>query len=64
MDDVQGDFKGPPHGTTPAAVIANRNKLRTFNSNKHILEKVMDHTAVSATLASSADNVLEIETCT
>ena len=22
MDDVRGDFLGPPHGTTPAAVIA------------------------------------------
>ena len=27
MDDVRGDFLGPPHGTTPAAVIANKNKL-------------------------------------
>ena len=26
MDDVRGDFLGPPHGTTPAAVIANKNK--------------------------------------
>ena len=24
MDDVWGDFLGPPHGTTPAAVIANK----------------------------------------
>ena len=24
-DDVRGDFLGPPHGTTPAAVIANKN---------------------------------------
>ena len=24
MHDVQGDFLGPPHGTTPAAVIANK----------------------------------------
>ena len=24
MDDVRGDFLGPPHGTTPAAVIANK----------------------------------------
>ena len=23
MDDVRGDFLGPPHGTSPAAVIAN-----------------------------------------
>ena len=25
MDDVRGDFLGPPQGTTPAAVIANKN---------------------------------------
>ena len=24
MDDVGGDFLGPPHGTTPAAVTANK----------------------------------------
>ena len=24
MVDVRGDFLGPPHGTTPAAVIANK----------------------------------------
>ena len=24
MDDIRGDFLGPPHGTTPAAVIANK----------------------------------------
>ena len=26
MDDVRGDFLGLPRGTTPAAVIANKNK--------------------------------------
>ena len=26
MDDVREDFKWPPHGTTPAAVIAIKNK--------------------------------------
>ena len=26
LDDVRGDFLGPPHGTTPAAVIANKIK--------------------------------------
>ena len=37
MDDVRGDFLGPPHCTTPAAVIANNNKneilqeQRTYN---------------------------------
>ena len=29
MDDVRGDFLGPPHGTTPAAVIGNK-KMRVF----------------------------------
>ena len=29
MDDVRGDFLGPPHGTTSAAVIANKNKTET-----------------------------------
>ena len=24
MDDVRGDFLGPPHGTTPTAVITNK----------------------------------------
>ena len=26
MDDVRGDILGPPHGTTAAAVIVNKNK--------------------------------------
>ena len=26
MDDARGDFLGPPHGETPAAVMANKNK--------------------------------------
>ena len=26
MNDVGGEFLGPPHGTTPAAEIANKNK--------------------------------------
>ena len=26
MDDVRGDYVGPRHDTTPAAVIANKNK--------------------------------------
>ena len=28
MDDVRGDLLGPPHGTPPAAVIANKNKTK------------------------------------
>ena len=27
MDDVRGYFLGPPHGTTPAAVIGNKNNI-------------------------------------
>ena len=30
MDDVRGDFLGPPDGTTPVAVIANKNKGLIF----------------------------------
>ena len=37
-DDVRGDFLGPPHGTTPAAVIANKMKLRPFKSSEYINE--------------------------
>ena len=31
MDDVRIDFVGPPHGTTPAAVIANKNKTEILS---------------------------------
>ena len=27
MANVRGDYLGPPHDTTPAAVIANKNKI-------------------------------------
>ena len=38
MDDVRGDVLGPPHGTTLAAVIANKIKknMRSFKSSEHI----------------------------
>ena len=39
MDDVQGDILGPQHCTTPAAVITNKNKLRSFKGSEHINEK-------------------------
>ena len=39
LDDLRGDILGPPHGTTPAAVIANKIKLRSFKSSEHIYEK-------------------------
>ena len=38
MDDVRGDFLGPPHDTTPAAVIA-KTKLRSFKSSELIFQK-------------------------
>ena len=37
MDDVRGDFLGPPHGTTPAAVIANKEKLRSKPQQETII---------------------------
>ena len=41
MDDVRGDFLGPPHGTTPAAVMANKNKteILQLESSEHIFQK-------------------------
>ena len=34
MDDFRGDFLGPPHGTTPAAVIANKNTVQPVLSKR------------------------------
>ena len=48
MDDVRGDLLGPPHGTTPAAVIANK-KRRSLKSSEYINQKGVGHSAVSAT---------------
>ena len=49
MVDVRGDVSGLPHGTTPVAIIANKN-----NTEINILmRKGMGYTAVSATKASS-----------
>ena len=39
MDGVWGDFLGPPHGTTPAAVIAIKMKLWYFKRSDHTNEK-------------------------
>ena len=37
MGDVRGDFLGPPHGITQAAVITNQNKtFRSFKSTENI----------------------------
>ena len=48
MDDVRGDFLGPPHGTTPAAVIANKiQRFDPLEAEKHSKEDSMDYTAQS-----------------
>ena len=39
MDDVRGVFLGPPQGTTPVAVIANKDKTEILKSSEHINEK-------------------------
>ena len=36
MDDVRGDFFGPPHGSAPAAVIGHKIKLRSFKSSEQL----------------------------
>ena len=44
MDDVRGDFLGPPRGTTPAAVLENlrilhyKNVLKRFQKIKLLVE--------------------------
>ena len=46
MDDVRGDILGPPHGKTPAAVIANKNiKVSSFESNENTQRQSLDHIA-------------------
>ena len=40
MVDVRGDVLRPPHGTTPAAVKANKNKkMSSFKKNENIYNK-------------------------
>ena len=34
MDDVRGDILRPPHGTTPAAVIANKIKTEILKQQR------------------------------
>ena len=53
MNDVRGDILGPPHETTPAAVIANKHKRDHLRVMSIFMRKVMDHIAVSAIEASS-----------
>ena len=39
MDDVRGDFLEPPHGTTPAAVTAN--KILRFDPLEAVKKRVI-----------------------
>ena len=46
MDDVRGDFLGPPHDTTPVAVIANKSiKVSSFESNENKQSQSAGHMA-------------------
>ena len=46
MDDVRGDFLGPPHGTTPAAVITNKiERFDPLEAIKHSKGDSMDYIA-------------------
>ena len=49
MDNVRGDFIGPPHGTTPAAVIGNKNKTDPLRAVNILMRREIGHTMVSAT---------------
>ena len=49
MDDVRGEFLGPAHGTTPSAVIGNKNKTDPLRAVNILVRKGIGHTAVSAT---------------
>ena len=54
MKYVRGDFLGPSHGTTKAAVIANKNSnIDPIRAVNIYMRKGMDHTPGSATKASS-----------
>ena len=58
MVDVRGDILRPPHGTTPAAVKANKiiklKKMSSFKSNENIYKKEDGpYYVVSANKASS-----------
>ena len=55
MVDVRGDVLRPPHGTTPAAVKANKiKKLSSFKSNGNIHKrKDVSYYVISANKASS-----------
>ena len=45
MVDVRGDVLRPPHGTTPAAVKANKNqKCVPLRAMKTFIRKKMGHT--------------------
>ena len=41
MDDVREDFLGPPHGTTPAAVIANKIKQNPLRAVRAVSKNLL-----------------------
>ena len=46
MDDVRGHFLGPPHGTSPAATVANKDiEICLFQSNGHTHRQSVCHIA-------------------
>ena len=53
MDDVRGDFLGPPHGTTPAAVIANKKLLDLLEAGKHSKREYGPYCTISGNEPSS-----------
>ena len=54
MDDVRGDLFGIPHGTTPAAVLANKNiKVNSFESNENTQRQRGPYRAISDNESSS-----------
>ena len=48
MDDVRGDFLGPPYGITSAAVIAYKNKRTNGPVNAHLRSASYTNTILKA----------------
>ena len=49
MDGVRVGFLGPSYGTTPAAVIGNKNKTDPLKALNMLMRKAMGHSAIQAT---------------
>ena len=59
MDDVRGDFLGPPHGRTPAAVIAIKLKVSSFKGSDDIYENQNGPYHSTLSVGQSKNPVLE-----